>query len=436
MSAPAAGFRFPQPQFESGYRLPATPVPEPRLPALEYLDVAVLAAALCLAAWFALRGRSRRGIFLLTVFSALYFGLWRKGCVCAVGSLQNVVAALADPAAPVSLTVLAFFFLPLLAALLFGRVFCSGVCPLGALQDLVALRPLRVPPALEQALGLLPHLYLAAVVLFATTGAGYFICRYEPFVPLYRMSGTAPMLLAGSAFLVGGIWVARPYCRFLCPYGVLLRWASIFSRRHLAITPAACVNCRLCEDACPHGAIRAANPGSPGASHRGAGRRLGLLLLALPLLALLGGSLGWLAREALAQAHPRVRLSEQVRREEEGLTKETTLASETFRGGDASSATLHRDARTIRARVGAGGALAGAFFGLALGGRLAALAVAKRRAGYEPDRGACLSCGRCFASCPIDHLQRHGTAGRFAAVLASIDGRDAAAGPPAGGPQG
>jgi ferredoxin len=194
------------------------------------------------------------------------------------------------------------------------------------------------------------------------------------------------------------------------------------------------VNCRLCEDACPHGAIRAATAARPAVRPATAGRRLGALLFALPLLAILGGWLGWLAREALAQVHPRVRLADQLRREDAGVAKETTLRSDTFRQGDTPTAELHQEAAALRARFGAGGLAAGAFFGLALGGRLAALAVAKRRGGYEPDRGACLSCGRCFASCPIDHLRRHGNPGKFAAVLAAIgERREGPAAAPGGG---
>ena len=40
------------------------------------------------------------------------------------------------------------------------------------------------------------------------------------------------MLTAGGILLVSGVFIARPYCRFLCPYGILLRWASLFSRWH------------------------------------------------------------------------------------------------------------------------------------------------------------------------------------------------------------
>ena len=88
--------RFPPPEFESGHQLPVMPTPAARALLWQYLDVAVLGVLLGLATWVVYRKRSRRGVLALSVFSLLYFGFWRKGCVCAIGSLQNVALALGD----------------------------------------------------------------------------------------------------------------------------------------------------------------------------------------------------------------------------------------------------------------------------------------------------------------------------------------------------
>ncbi|MEI6279736.1 MAG: 4Fe-4S ferredoxin, partial [Verrucomicrobiae bacterium] len=92
-----AAQRFPPPEFtETGHLLPGLTGSLPRGPWLDHLDVAVLLAALVLAAWLALRDRSRRGLVGLGIFSVLYFGFWRKGCICSIGSIQNIAQGLAD----------------------------------------------------------------------------------------------------------------------------------------------------------------------------------------------------------------------------------------------------------------------------------------------------------------------------------------------------
>src|SRR5215469_304610 len=88
--------RFPPPDFESGHQLPTTTTPAARGIVLQYLDVAVLAGCLGVATWLIYGKRSRNGIVGLSLFSLAYFGFWRKGCVCAIGSLQNVSLALGD----------------------------------------------------------------------------------------------------------------------------------------------------------------------------------------------------------------------------------------------------------------------------------------------------------------------------------------------------
>jgi hypothetical protein len=88
--------RFPPPDFESGYTLPQTQVPSARRDYFEYIDAGVLLAVLCLASFFILKLRRRWLVFCLMVFSVLYFGFWRKGCVCSVGSVGNVVLSMFD----------------------------------------------------------------------------------------------------------------------------------------------------------------------------------------------------------------------------------------------------------------------------------------------------------------------------------------------------
>lgn len=402
--AGAQEYRFPQPQFESGYSAPRVPVPAPRAPALEVLDAAVLAACLGLASYLALRGRSRRALALLSAFSLVYFGFWRLGCVCSVGATQNVAAALFDPSRALPAAAAVFFLLPLVTALFAGRTFCAAACPLGAVQDLVVLRAVRVPPAAEAALGLLAPLYLGLAVLFASTGAAFVVCRYDPFVSFFRLSGPPGVLLAGGLLLALGAFVARPYCRFLCPYGVLLGWASRLSRRRATVTPGACVGCRLCEGSCPVGALRVpAPPGDPEDRGR-ARRRLAALLLLVPVLAGAGALLGAAVHPALALAHPTVRLARDL--DEEGRGGKPSLAAEAFHEGTGTVEALRRDADAVSRRFQGGSALLGAFLGLVVGGRLVRLSVWRDPGRWEPDPASCLACGRCFDSCPVEQLRR------------------------------
>lgn len=395
--------RFPRPQFESGYTLPVTPTPEPRAASYELLDVAVLAGALSLAAWLVLKERSRRGVFLLTVFSLLYFGFWRKGCVCSIGSLQNIAAWLSGIETVLPWSVAVFFILPLAFALLFGRVFCAAVCPLGAIQEMMILFPVRVFRPVAQALGLIPVVYLGVAVLLAATGSAFIICRYDPFVPVFRLSGEPALVLAGVVLLLAGIIVARPFCRFLCPYGVLLNWMSRLSRWHATITPGDCVQCRLCERACPFDAIRIPVAAESGESRQAGLRRLrDVLLLALVMIAA-GVWAGGRLEGLLAPLNARVRLDQVVRSHDPALEKRYALELEEFRSGEVTPEALAAEAGAVRRQFRIGGACLGGFLGLVFGVRLVGASLRRSRDTYEPDRGECLSCARCYLSCPEEH---------------------------------
>ena len=241
-----------------GYVTPQVQRPLPRAVIWQIADVVLLGIALGIAAWLALWKRRRAWVVALTVACVAYFGFFREGCICPIGSIQNVAVSIVDAAYAVPYFVIAIFVLPLFAALLFGRVFCSGVCALGAIQELMVLKPVTVPPKLDRALGWLKWIYLAAALYYAVLPAidrDFIICRYDPFVGLFRFTGQPWLLMVGGAFLLGGIFIGRPYCRWLCPYGALLSAFSRYAWRSFSITPNRELDCGLCSDACPYGAI-------------------------------------------------------------------------------------------------------------------------------------------------------------------------------------
>ncbi len=240
------------------YVLPPVQRPLPRSFWMEALDVTLLVIALGLSTWIVLARRNRNWLVALTIACVAYFGFYRDGCVCPIGAIQNVTVAFIDPRYSVTYAVIAFFTLPLILAVFFGRVFCGGVCPLGAIQELVVLKPLQVPKPVDRVLGSIKWTYLVVAILFAILpemNREFLICRFDPFVGFFRGDGPAHMLLIGGAFLVAGMFVGRPFCRWFCPYGVLLSIVSRISWTGVTITPDKELDCGLCIEACPYGAI-------------------------------------------------------------------------------------------------------------------------------------------------------------------------------------
>lgn len=400
--------RFPPPDFEGGYKLPLTQTPAARAMALQYLDVAVLLVSLAVAVWLIYRRRSRRGIALLSLFSLGYFGFYRKGCICAIGSVQNVALGLFDNHYALPLTVIAFFVAPIVVSLFAGRAFCAAVCPHGAIQDLVLLKPVRLPSWVDHALGLIPYFFLGAGAIFAATGSAFVICRFDPFVPFFRLSGSSSLLAWGAALLLLGVFVGRPYCRFLCPYGALLRMTSAVAKWRVRVTPNACIQCGLCRQSCPFGVIREpdgdTNARQISSTDR---RRLGWLIVLLPLLICAGAFGGSKISVAASRLDPAVTLAERYVSYKTGAP--ATRAQETeprsLQRVDAHPEETVAAAIAVRNRFVLAGALFGSWVGLVIGVKLIGLSIRQKRTAFEPDSAACFACARCFNSCPNERVR-------------------------------
>ncbi|MEI8198076.1 MAG: 4Fe-4S binding protein, partial [Phycisphaerae bacterium] len=352
-------------------------------------------------------------VFGLTIFSLAYFGFYRAGCVCPVGSIQNVTLGIFDPQYTIPWTVAAFFALPLVFALFAGRVFCAGVCPLGAIQDLILWKPIQVRPWIETTLGLFAYAYLGLALLLAATGSQFVICSWDPFVGIFRLSGTIGMILLGVGLLLASMFVGRIYCRFICPYSVLLRLTSRLSQWKVHISPAACVDCRLCEKSCPYGAIfpPARDAATPDASRL---RQRRLIGSAATVLLMLGGAwAGWAGRGVLSQMNQTVQLARTIQNESvtTAPAADPDLAErvQAWHNQGESPEALFARAALIQHRFGIGGALLGAGFLLIVGKRFlshTAPAPARHVNIYDADPAGCLACARCFKHCPVERQRR------------------------------
>ncbi|HET6560151.1 MAG TPA: 4Fe-4S binding protein [Prolixibacteraceae bacterium] len=391
--------RFPKPEFDSGYVQPATTAPGARMFLLEYLDVIVLFVALSLVTWLLLEKRSRKGIFWVSVFSLLYFGFYREGCICSIGAIQNVVLGMVDPTYAIPLTALLFFLLPLAFALFFGRVFCGGVCPLGAIQDIVAIKPIELPKWIMKVLGLIPYLYLGLAILYVATKSEFIICRYDPFIGIFRLDAPFNMLILGTLFLAVGVFVARPYCRFFCPYGVVLSWMSRFSSRHMTITPTSCIQCKLCANSCPYGAID--EPVEETGKRRSNVNRLMAYFIVLPLWIGIGGLAGSMMHVPLSRFNQTVYLAELIVEHPEVKNDPDNIDVRTFMGSGKSTEQLVMEADGIRRQFYNGGWILGGFMGLVIGTSLIGLSAFRKREDWEPNKANCLSCARCMDYCPV-----------------------------------
>ena len=393
--------RFPPPQFETDYTIPSPTTPPPRSATFDIIDTAVLVAALALASWLVLKKRSRRGVFWLMIFCLLYFGFWRRGCVCPIGAIGNVSLGLFNPEYAIPWIVVAFFFLPLVFTLFFGRTFCGSVCPLGAVQDFVLLRPLAIPRWLETALRLLAWLYLSLAVLYAATASSLVICRYDPFVAFFRLGANPLLWVISISMIVIAVFVGRPYCRFLCPLGVIFRQVGRVSKHRVTITPDECIQCRLCENACPFGAIEKPTVEWPTDEHVKGRRRLVLLILLLPVLAFVGAGVGYWAHPRLAMSHPDVRLAQMLQHKDHYTEQTLPDELEAFNAAGQTAEDVYQKAEQKLGQFAVGGTIVGLWMGLIAGGSLIGQSIFWKRSGYEAHRSGCFACGRCYKACPV-----------------------------------
>ncbi|WIF95469.1 4Fe-4S binding protein [Caminicella sporogenes] len=144
------------------------------------------------------------------------------------------------------------FLISIILTPLFGRFYCGWICPIKSLMDIVdwiykkfKIKRREVPNWIKK-----PIFRYIVLIIFLGFMAKIFITgRKIPVLIIFTILGVAVTL-----FFVPSMWH-----RYFCPYGTLLSFVGLFSKRGLAVENENCIKCGICKSVCPAEAVKMEN---------------------------------------------------------------------------------------------------------------------------------------------------------------------------------
>lgn len=145
----------------------------------------------------------------------------------------------------------------------FGPLICGWVCPLGSFQQWIAKVGRKVfgkkynhmiPGSIDKPLRYTRYLVLGLVIFATATTQKLIFQDYDPYFALFNFWSTevAPTaLIILGATIIASIFIERPWCKYLCPYGALLGLFNLFRIFRIRREASTCIDCKLCDRNCP-----------------------------------------------------------------------------------------------------------------------------------------------------------------------------------------
>lgn len=203
--------------------------------------------------------RKYRVFFLLA--SVVILGFYRGACPCPIMSFQNLILAIRG--VDVSWQSLVWFIALVPITYFFGKVWCGWICHLGALQEFLFRGKMEILKG-RKAQNVLRYVRIGVLVVLVAqlliTQTNVFV-HYDPFKVAYNLfsASTLGYVLLG-VLLVSSVFINRPFCRTVCPIGLVLGWVSLIPGASvIGVKKDKCVGCNQCSSACHIHAITREN---------------------------------------------------------------------------------------------------------------------------------------------------------------------------------
>ena len=182
----------------------------------------------------------------------VYFGFYKGGCPCMISSFQNTILAILGK----EITIISMlWFLGLIPlTYLFGKIWCGWLCHLGALQEFIFLPPklkLLQTTNNQRMLRYMRGVFLIILLVqLMITRTNLFI-HYDPLkvaFNLFSANITGYVLLV--LLLVSSVLIYRPFCRAVCPVGLVLGWVALLPGAKRLTKDKSCIDCSSCSKPC------------------------------------------------------------------------------------------------------------------------------------------------------------------------------------------
>ncbi len=185
--------------------------------------------------------------------------------ICPFGGVVSIynLLTVGDYIQKIHSSALMLMGLVFLLTVFLGPVFCGWVCPLGTFQEWIGKIGKRifrerynnfVPKRVD---GFMRYIRIIVMlwVIYITAKTGLLVfTNVDPYYALFNfwtgeVAVQALVILALTA--LGSLFVERPWCKYLCPYGALLGFANKFKVFKLYRDENSCISCDLCSKSCP-----------------------------------------------------------------------------------------------------------------------------------------------------------------------------------------
>ena len=199
---------------------------------------------------------ARRSIrYISLMVSVSIIGFYFANCIAGPGQFQDIFLKIGKISGNIPYYVRVSLLL--LSTLVLGALFCGWICPMGSIQEFLYRKSIgiKVPARLDSILRYLRFVVLALLIIVPLFVTGKKICGLNPFRVAFNLSGSVYLVAAFAFIAIASLFIYRPWCRYLCPYGALLSLLSKISFWKIKVDTEKCTLCRKCVSNCPMQAI-------------------------------------------------------------------------------------------------------------------------------------------------------------------------------------